>query len=563
MAGLLSGLQTAGHALDVLEQAMSVIQNNVANASTPGYAAQNLNISSVPFQDGGGIQAGTVTSSRNQYAEQSVQHQNSLLGTATQQAASLSSLQNTFDVTGKTGIPAALSKLYSAFSAWSASPADATTQQQVLIAARGVAQAFNSAASNIGQIQSQTDRQVTTTLTQINNLTSQIAGINQQIRYSGPNDAGLQANLYSDLEQLSNLTSIDVQIESDGTATVLMAGQTPLVSGATQTQLQSSTSANGVAITANGQDVTSTLADGQLAALVNFRNQTLPSVIGNATQPGSLNQLAQAVASQINSLLSSGQTAAGLSGMPLFVSSANYTINGQTTYVPPAAGEIETLTFTAASGAFVTATVNPGDTPPTVIAEINQQTSALGIHAVLNQAGTGITFQSDSAFQISDTQTGTGTAAAAIFGTPNTTVMSYTAAAGAANAVAATFAVNPLSGSDLAPAQASGSANGIASQLAQLGTAANPTLGMSYTDFYSDLASNIGSQESAASTAQQTQTDLLTQAQNMRSQSEGVSLNDQAAQLLQFQQAYQASSQLIQVISSTMQYFMQAMQQVS
>ncbi len=48
----------------------------------------------------------------------------------------------------------------------------------------------------------------------------------------------------------------------------------------------------------------------------------------------------------------------------------------------------------------------------------------------------------------------------------------------------------------------------------------------------------------------------------MRAQVSGVSLNDQAAQLLQFQQAYQASSQLIQVISSTMQYFMQAMQQI-
>ncbi|HZQ54348.1 MAG TPA: flagellar basal body protein [Bryobacteraceae bacterium] len=554
MAGLLSGLQTAGHALDVMEQAMSVIQNNVANASTPGYAAQKLNISSVPFQDGGGIQAGTVSSSRNQYAEQSVQHQNSLLGTASQQAASLSSLQNIFNVTGKTGIPAALSNLYSAFSAWSASPADATTQQQVLTAAKGVAQAFNSAASNIGQIQSQTDRQVTTTLNQINNLTSQIAGINQQIRYSGPNDAGLQANLYNDLEQLSNLTSVDVQIESDGTATVLMAGQTPLVSGATQTQLQSSTSANGIAIMANDQDVTSTLTDGQLAALVNFRNQTLPSVVGNATQPGTLNQLAQAVASQINSLLTSGQTASGVSGLPLFVSSANYTINGQTVYVPPPTGQIETLTFTTPSGASVTATVNAGDKPPTVIAEINEQTSALGIHAVLNQAGTGITFQSDSAFSMSDTSTAPG-----IFSSSTGT---YTAATGASNAVAATLSVNPLAGSDLAPAQVSGSANGIASQLAQLGTATNPTLGMSYTDFYSDIASTIGSQESAATTAQQTQTDLLTQAQNMRAQVSGVSLNDQAAQLLQFQQAYQASSQLIQVISSTMQYFMQAMQQI-
>lgn len=563
MAGLLSGLQTAGHALDVLQQAMGVIQGNVANASTPGYVAQRLNISSVPFMDGaGGIQAGNVISSRNQYAEQSVQYQNSLLGTATQQANSLGALQSVFDVTGKSGIPAALNSLYSAFSAWSASPADPTTQQQVLTAAQGVAQSFNGAASRIGQIQSQTDQQVTTTVNQINNLSSQIASINHQIRYSGANDPGLQANLYSDLEQLSNLTSIDVQTENDGTVTVSMGGQTPLVTGTTQTQLQAATSGSGIAIMANSQDVTSTLTSGQLAALVNFRNQTLASVVGNQSQPGSLNQLAQAVASQINSLLTSGHTASGVSGVPLFVSSANYTISGQATYVPPATGQIETLTFTTPAGVSVTATVNAGDKPPSVIAEINQQTSALGISASLNPSGTGIVFQSDSPFSISDTQSGTGTAAPAIFSNTNTTPASYTAAAGASNAVAATLAVNPISLSQLAPAQLSGSANGIASQLAQLGTAVDPALGMSFTDYYSSIASNIGSQEASATTAQQTQTELLTQAQNMRAQVSGISLNDQAAQLMQFQQAYQACSQVIQIINSTSQYLMQVMQQV-
>jgi flagellar hook-associated protein 1 FlgK len=83
--------------------------------------------------------------------------------------------------------------------------------------------------------------------------------------------------------------------------------------------------------------------------------------------------------------------------------------------------------------------------------------------------------------------------------------------------------------------------------------------GMSYTDFYSAIASNIGTLQSSAAQSEQTQTQVLTQAQSTRSQLSGVSLNEQAAQLLQFQNAYQASAQALSSINSTIQFLMQAM----
>jgi flagellar hook-associated protein 1 len=476
MSDLLSALQTAGHSLDILQQAMGVIQNNVANASTPGYVTQTLNLSASTFQPEnnlwGGVQADGVQSARSQYAEQSVWNQNELLGAATAQASSLSSLQSVFDVTGKSGIPAALSGLFSAFSAWSASPTDATSQQQVLDVAQSVSQAFQQAASSIGQIESQTNQQIESTVDKINQLSSQIASINQQIRNGGTNDAGLQANLYNDLEQLSNLTSISVQVEGDGTATVLMGGQTPLVIGGTQTELQvqyvgsagfppplfPNASPDVKITTASGQDVTSIITEGQLAGLVQFRNTTLPSVIGNQNQQGSLNQLAQAIADKVNGLLTSGQTASGNYGLPLF-------------------------TYASAR------------------------------------------------------------VAASLSVNPNITVSQLAA-------------IQPANGSNAAVA------NGIASQLAQLANNSSDINGMSFTNFYSSVASDVGAQASNASAAQQTQTDLLAQAQNMRAQISGVSLNDQAAQLVQFQQAYEAQSEMIQVITSTSNYFMQAVQSI-
>lgn len=474
MSSLFAALNTVASSMDVLQQAMGVVQNNVANASTPGYATQSLNIEARLFDPGsnlwGGVASAGLNDSRNASAEEAVWNQNELLGTATQSATSLSALQSIFNVTGTSGIPGALSTLSAALSAWSSNPNDGPSRQQVLNAAQGLAQAFNTTSSTVGQLSTQTDQELQSTVTQINALSSQIAQINTGIRQGDQNDPGLQAQLYNDLEQLSNLTSISAQTESDGTVTVTMAGQIPLVAGTTTTNLgvqflPSSDATNPDAppdahiITSTGQDVTSTVSNGQIAALLHFRNVTLPSLTGDGEQQGSLNQLAQSIADQVNTLLTSGQTSSGAAGVPLFTYSS-----------------------------------------------------------------------------------------------------------GSPTSVATTLALNPaITGSQLAAVDPGppAVANGVADQLTQLFSTQISGLGnMTFTDFYSSLAAAIGNQESNASATQQTQSQLLSQAQSARSQLEGVSLNDQAALLLQFQQSYEAASQMISVINKTTQYLMTVMEQL-
>src|SRR5579884_457256 len=332
MSNLTSALVNASGAMDAMEQAMAVIQNNVVNASTPGYVTQTLALNALPFNPSqdlwGGVEAGAVVSSRNGYAEENVWNQNTLLGSAAQQASGLSALENLFSISGQDGIPSALSSLYSAFSAWSANPQSVTAQQQVLSAAQTVAQAFNQSSNSVAQLQQRTGEQLQTTVDQINQLTSQIAGFNNQIRTGARNDAGLETQLYNSLESLSGLANVQVQKESDGTVSVLMNGQVPLVLGTTAEPLavnypsvQGATYPAGsahAAILAAGNDVTQQVTGGQLGGLLAFRNTTLPSVIGDQTQQGTLNQVAQAVADRVNQLLESGQTPSGSAGTALF-----------------------------------------------------------------------------------------------------------------------------------------------------------------------------------------------------------------------------------------------------
>ena len=469
MGTIFAALGTAGNALSVLQQAIGVVQNNVTNASVPGYVTQTLSMVAGPFDSSqgvwGGVTAGSIQSARAVYAEQTVWRANTQTGLATRQAASLSALQDDFDVSGASGIAAGISGLNSAFSAWSANPTSATARQQVLSAARTLGQAFNQAATGVQQLRAQTDQQLSGTVTQINQYASQIAAINGEIRQSGQNDAGLQAQLYNTLEQLSNLAPIQVQTQSDGTATVLLGGQEALVIGQTANALKLSYIAptgatypgatpDATLLNSTGKNVTDLASGGQLGGLLQFRNQALPSVLGDPTRQGSLNQLAQGVADSVNSLLTGGQVSAGpppVSGTPLF------------SYAP-----------------------------------------------------------------------------------------------GSPTAVATTLAVNPTSSAaNLAAIDpASGAANGIASALAALSTSQNPAYqinGLSYTDFYSSIASDIGAQAASASSAQTVQTQVLTQAQNLRAQLSGVSLNEQAVMLLQYQESYQASAQVISTISNITQ----------
>jgi flagellar hook-associated protein 1 len=478
MPSLFATLQTAANSLEVFQRATGVVQSNVSNASTPGYVSQSLTLSSDAFGSTnswlGGVEATGIQDSRNQFAEQSVWGQNQALGDATARASNLSSLQSLVDVSGQNGIPGALDDLYSAFSAWSAKPDDTNARASVIAAAQKVTSAANTFFNGVQRLSSQADQQLTGSVSQINSLTSKIVTMNAQIRNGGAaSDPGLQAQLYSTIEQLSSYTTVSVHVESDGTATVLMNGQVPLVVGQTQNQLQVTYPTSATAtypgaapdahvFTSDGKDVTAVVGQGQLGGLLQFRNNTVPSLIGNQSQQGSLNQLAQGLADRVNGLLTSGQSTAGppaVSGVPLFTYNASSPTN-----------IAATLTVSSSITPAQMAAIDPG--PPVV-------------------------------------------------------------------------------------------ANGIADQLAQLAdpkTAASMINGLSYTDFYGSMATGIGQEAKQASDDKDSYTQLLTQAQNLRSNVSGISLDEQAAKLIELQHDYEASATLITVVNSMADALMNMMQ---
>src|SRR4051812_5879645 len=104
MGNLLSTLLSSAGTLKVYDRVLEVTQNNVANASTPGFAKQSLTLSAMSFDSlsgsSGGVTAGELKSSRDEYAEQTVRRQTSSLGAFEQRVSSLTALNGSFDVSG-------------------------------------------------------------------------------------------------------------------------------------------------------------------------------------------------------------------------------------------------------------------------------------------------------------------------------------------------------------------------------------------------------------------------------------------------------------------------------
>jgi flagellar hook-associated protein 1 FlgK len=101
----------------------------------------------------------------------------------------------------------------------------------------------------------------------------------------------------------------------------------------------------------------------------------------------------------------------------------------------------------------------------------------------------------------------------------------------------------------------SGAANGIANQLASLGTAGNTAgniNGMNLVQFLGQMASSVGQENQTATTNQTTQQQVASQATTLRDQVSGVNLDEQATDVLQFQRAYQATAQVLTVLNSVL-----------
>jgi len=336
MGNLLTSLLNTSNALRVYSQALNVTQNNVVNASTAGYAKQTQALEAMPFDVSvglpGGVAAGPTVSSRDGFAEQAVRDQQTALGLYQQKTDDLTPLETYFSLSNSSGIGPSISGLFQKFSQLSVSPNDTVARQSVLDQANTVAESFRTTAQGLASQGGNLDDATRSTIDSINHLAGVIAGVNAHNRVdpSGAVDAGVDAQLNSALEQLSQLTNITALQQPDGTVSVYLGGQAPLVVGGHAYDVQGDFSgARTALLSSTGADITQSITGGKLSALLQDKNDVLPSYMAD------LNTLAEGVTAQVNATLANGLDQNG------------------------AAPSTDLFTFDATNGAAFTLAVNP------------------------------------------------------------------------------------------------------------------------------------------------------------------------------------------------------------
>ncbi len=441
MANLLASLNTAARSMKAYEEALTIVQNNVTNASTPGYVRQQVDLVALAFQPDlelpGGVEAGQLLSSRNPFAERAVWQQSERYGALSQLTTALGQIEPIFDVMEGAGVAGAIDRLYSAFSQWSVTPNDIPARQNVIRRAGDVAAAFRFSATSLADAADNSRRGIRSLTEEINTLAGNIRDLNNEFRkdYRKQNDAGLDAQMHSNLERLSELVDFNAVPQGDGTVQILLGGQTPLVIGDKVYPITADTSGTPAEILDfQGKTVTSQVSQGKLKGALEFNNEFLPSYTAE------LNRLASAFADVVNNTLAGGLD-----------------LNGQ----PPA---VDLFEYDAVNGAALTIAIT--DITP-----------------------------------------------------------------------------EQLGGADVAAP----GGNGNALTLAAL--ASTETIdGFTFSEFYGQLGARVGADIAAAEADEQSASLLLSQARYLRDTESAVNLDEEAATLLQYQRAFQASAQMIKTI---------------
>lgn len=327
MSSLSATLLGASSALKAFQYALSATQNNIDNASTPGYAKQIVALQADPFDPAGGLSGGVsngpLLDSRDLLAENDVWQQAGAQGDASAQSSALSVVQNAVPVSPGVGLPAALNNFFSQISAWSAAPASGSAQQSVMVAASSLAQSFQATSAAVSATATSTSQAIDNTVGQINAAVKQIAALNTNIQKGGQKDTGTEAQLYSSLETLSGLVNINVLQQGDGSVDVTLSSGAVLVVGNRSYQLAAGKAAapaqssdaqappDVVIRAADGSTVNGQITSGSLAGLLLVRNVTIPGLIGDARQPGALNTLAASLSSAVNTIVAQGSVSPG------------------------------------------------------------------------------------------------------------------------------------------------------------------------------------------------------------------------------------------------------------
>jgi flagellar hook-associated protein 1 FlgK len=582
-------LRIATSSLMTTQVQISVASANISNADTKGYTVKTANqVANVSAGVGTGTMITSITSNVDKLLLKSLMQATSALGSADTSNSYLNELQALYgtssgtDSTG-TSLANTIASLETAISSLSGTSSSAALQANVVSALDDVAAQLRDTSSGIQQLRGDTDNQIVSSISDVNDQLKTIASLNTQIKQAaalGQPTGDLEDQRNTALQDVASKMDVSYFSSSTGDIQVYTtSGQTLVDSSAhllsyataatvTASTTYDSTSTGGFSgIMLNGVDVTSQIKSGDIGALISLRDTVLPAA------QDQLDQLANKLADSVNA------------------------VNNQGTSLPPPSTLTGTTAVTASTALSATGTVriaatdrsgnlaSYGDLDLSSYATVGDLVSAIngvsGLSASIDSSGHVVISSSGSSTGVSinemtsavgssgqglsdwlglnDLVTATGASDFAV----RSDILSNSGLLAVATLDPSSA---PATGSQVLSAGSTTVVNNLYAALTgSTSFSAVGGLGSStgsFADYAASIISNVASKASAASsdyTAKETTQSTFASA--MSSQS-GVNLDEETARISTLQAQYTAATQLMQAIKEMFASLMAAVQSV-
>ena len=554
MSTLFGILGAAKSGLIANQLSLQTTSNNVANAGTPGYSRQRVDLTealpeTLPVgQLGTGVSVDGIRRLRNQFLDHQFYQAQQILGERQATQSALGQIEALLGEPSDNGLQAGLSSFFASLQDLASYPADLTTRRAVLEQGSILAGDFNRLSSGLIALERNIESDIASKVAGVNTILQEVASLNGQIQTvtvagGSPNALLDQRDLR--LDELSHLVGITTIARQDGTVHVsLTGGGGVLVDGQTAATLGLVLSATSdtYGLTLGGTPVTPIA--GEIVGLLNVRNDPDHSLKYAQRQ---LDDLAAALIREMNRLQADG---AGLAGQGSTTSQhpvsdpAIALGSAGLPFAPTVPGSVGVFVYDA-TGA-VSASGSLTLTAATTLNDLASQLASIpGLSTSISGGRLTVTAAAGATFSFANDTTGALAALGvnAFFTGTNARSMAVNDALVADPGLLSAGMPDPATGI-VGPGD-----NRVALAMAGLRQAKILDGGTSTpVDFYAAAIGAIGGRTQASNRLVASQDLVVQTIQNQREQVSGVSLNEEMTDLIRFQRAFEASARMIRVV---------------
>ncbi len=308
MSGLSVILETARRALMANRVAMDTVGHNVANASTPGYTRQRVDLTATtPLRTqvgflGTGVEVQAITRIREQFIDTQIRSTNDMLGKATSQQTILSQIEAIINEPSEYGLANQLDAFFNAFQNLAVHPEESAYRNAVLQQADSITKIFHQYDSNFKQLQQDLKTDVATKIQTINSLVKTINELDLKIIEAAA--SGIEPNDLRDkrdyaIQELSKIVRVNVSEDARGSVLVAVGGVV-IASKSGYVELDTRMNGNSIEVFSTESNRTIQINSGSLGGVLEEYNTTIPSYLDR------LNTLATTLINQVNAVHSAG-----------------------------------------------------------------------------------------------------------------------------------------------------------------------------------------------------------------------------------------------------------------